>query len=97
MDKIYQLFVSSTYADLEEERQQVSNTLAKAGYIASGMEFFPATDEQQLEYIQRVIDRSDYYVVIVAARYGSLADDGKSYTEKEYGSSGNRVGDFGGS
>src|SRR4051812_48071064 len=84
MEKAYQIFVSSTFADLQEERQQVSNTLAKAGYIAAGMELFPATDQQQLEYIKRIIDRSDYYVVIVGGRYGSLAEDGKSYTEKEF-------------
>ncbi len=84
MDKVYQVFISSTFADLKEERQQVSNILAKAGYLAAGMELFPASDEQQLEYIQRVIDRSDYYVVIVAGRYGSTADDGKSFTEKEF-------------
>ena len=30
------------------------------------------------------IDLSDYYVVIVGNRYGSVADDGLSYTEKEY-------------
>ncbi|SEN25134.1 DUF4062 domain-containing protein [Bradyrhizobium sp. OK095] len=84
MDKVYQVFISSTFADLKKERQQVSNTLAKAGYLAAGMELFPASDEQQLEYIQRVIDRSDYYVVIVAGRYGSTAGDGKSFTEKEF-------------
>jgi len=83
MDKVYQVFVSSTFADLQDERRQVSDTLAKAGFIPAGMELFPATDQQQLEFIQRVIDRSDYYVVIVAGRYGSL-DGNKSYTEKEY-------------
>ena len=84
MDKVYQIFVSSTFADLQEERRLVSNTLAKAGFIPSGMELFPATVQQQLEFIKRVIDRCDYYVVIVAGRYGSLADDHISYTEKEY-------------
>jgi Domain of unknown function (DUF4062) len=58
--------------------------LAKAGFIPSGMELFPATDQQQLDFIKKVIDRCDYYVVIVAGRYGSLADDQMSYTEKEY-------------
>ena len=84
MDKVYQVFVSSTYSDLQDERKHVSETLAKAGYIAAGMELFPASDQQQLEFIKRVIDRSDYYVVIVAGKYGSLADDGGSFTEKEY-------------
>lgn len=84
MDKVYQVFVSSTYADLADERRHVSETLAKAGYIPAGMELFPATDQQQLEFIKRVIDRCDYYVVIVGGRYGSLADDNISFTEKEY-------------
>jgi hypothetical protein len=30
------------------------------------------------------IESADYYVVIIADRYGSLADDGLSFTEKEY-------------
>ena len=84
MEKVFQVFVSSTFSDLADERRQVTNTLAKAGYIAAGMELFPATDQQQLDFIKRVIDRSDYYVVIVAGRYGSLADDKLSYTEHEY-------------
>jgi len=88
MDKVYQVFVSSTFEDLKEERQQVSNNLAKAGYVVAGMELFPATDKQQLEYIKRIIkriiDRSDYYVVIVAGRYGSVGGDNVSFTEAEF-------------
>jgi hypothetical protein len=75
MEKLYQIFVSSTYADLADERRRVSETLSKAGYIPAGMELFPATDQRQFEFIKRVIDRCDYYVVIVGGRYGSLADD----------------------
>jgi hypothetical protein len=30
------------------------------------------------------LDRSDYYVVITAGRYGSIASDWLSYTEKEF-------------
>jgi Domain of unknown function (DUF4062) len=84
MEKIYQVFVSSTYSDLQEERKAVSDTLAKAGFIPAGMELFPATDQQQLEFIKRVIDRCDYYVVVVGGRYGSLANENVSFTEKEY-------------
>src|SRR6266705_2980965 len=73
IEKVYQVFVSSTYADLADERRRVSETLAKAGFISAGMELFPATDQQQLSFIQRVIDRCDYYVVIIGGRYGSLA------------------------
>ena len=50
----------------------------------AGMEMFPASNKEQFEYIKSVIDESDYYVIIVAGRYGSIADDGISYTEKEF-------------
>lgn len=83
MDRVFQVFVSSTFTDLQEERRLASNNLAKAGYFSAGMELFPAADQDQFEYIKRIIDRSDYYVVITAGRYGSLASDGLSYTEKE--------------
>src|ERR1017187_3054815 len=36
------------------------------------------------ETITSVIDRSDYYVLILAGRYGSVYRRGKSWTEKEY-------------
>jgi hypothetical protein len=48
------------------------------------MEYFPAVDEEQFEYIKRIIDDSDFYVIVVAGKYGSLAPDGLSYCEKEY-------------
>jgi nucleoside 2-deoxyribosyltransferase len=48
------------------------------------MELFPASDDTQWELIKRVIEESDYYIVIVAGRYGSLGPDGRSYTEMEY-------------
>ena len=84
MNKKYQIFVSSTFEDLKEERRTVLSVVQDMGDIPSGMEMFPATDEEQFNFIKRIIDNCDYYVVIVAGRYGSIAPDGLSYTEKEY-------------
>src|ERR1043165_6097881 len=85
MDKRYQVFVSSTFADLKDERGRVIQTLMEMDCIPAGMELFPAADEDQLEFIKRVIDDCDYYVVIVGGRYGTTnTSDGLSYTEKEY-------------
>ncbi len=84
MDKRYQVFVSSTYEDLREERQQVIQALLELDCIPSGMELFPAADEEQWEFIKRVIDECDYYLVIIGGCYGSTDKEGKSYTEKEY-------------
>lgn len=80
----YQVFLSSTYDDLREERQQATQAILESGSFPSGMELFPASDDTQWELIKRVIEECDYYVVIVAGRYGSLGPSGKSYTEMEY-------------
>jgi len=82
--KRYQVFVSSTFEDLKEERQKVIQAILKAGCIPVGMEYFPAADEEQFSYIKRVIDSSDYCVLLVGGRYGTRAPDKISYTEKEY-------------
>lgn len=84
MDKRYQIFVSSTYADLQEERQRVLQTLMEMDCIPAGMELFPAADEEQWEFIKRVINDCDYYLLVIGGRYGSLTAEGISYTEKEY-------------
>ena len=84
MEKRYQVFVSSTYADLKDERQKVIQTLMELDCIPSGMELFPAMDEEQWQFIKNIIDDCDYYLLIIGGRYGSLAEDGISYTEKEY-------------
>lgn len=80
----YQIFVSSTYEDLKEDRDVVIKSILEMGHIPVGMEMFSAADEEQWSIIKRQVDQSDYYVVIVANRYGSVTDEGVSYTEKEY-------------
>lgn len=79
----YQVFVSSTHQDLKDERDQVIKATLEMGHIPVGMEMFSAADEEQWRVITRQIDQSDYYVVIVAHRYGSVLE-GVSFTEKEY-------------
>src|SRR5271157_912922 len=84
MDKRYQVFISSTYADLKEERRAVIQTVIESNCIPAGMELFPAADEQQLDFIKRVINDCDYYLLIIGGRYGSVDETGISYTEQEY-------------
>ena len=84
MDKKYQVFVSSTYVDLLEERKEAIQALLELDCIPIGMELFPASDQDQWSFIQSVIDDCDYYVLILAGRYGSCADVGVGYTEMEY-------------
>ena len=82
--KKYQVFVSSTYEDLQEERGVVMKVLLEMDCIPSGMELFPAANEDQWSVIKAIIDNCDYFIAIIAGRYGSLDNDGTSFTEKEY-------------
>ena len=84
MDKRYQVFVSSTYVDLQTERQQVIQALMEMDCIPAGMELFPAADEEHWEFIKRIVDDCDYYLLIIGGRYGSISPEGVSYTEMEY-------------
>ena len=68
MDRRHQVFVSSTYQDLLEERQEVMQALLELDCIPSGMELFPAANEDQWSLIKKVVDDCDYYMVIVAGR-----------------------------
>lgn len=66
MDVKYRVFVSSTFADLQDERRAVIEMIINMGHIPVGMEAFQASDDSQWEYIKRRIDESDYYVLIIA-------------------------------
>lgn len=85
MNKKLQVFVSSTYTDLIEERQAAVEAILDAGHIPAGMELFKAGNESQLKTIYKWIDESDVYMLILGGRYGSIEKkSGKSYTQLEY-------------
>lgn len=85
MKKKIQIFISSTYTDLIEERQAAVSAILKAGHIPAGMELFTAGDESQMETIKRWIDESDVFMLILGGRYGSVEPTtSRSYTELEY-------------
>ena len=85
MERKYQVFISSTYQDLIDERKKALDVLLMADCIPAGMEAFVATDLAQFEVIKKVIDLCDYYVLIIGKKYGSVnPETGISYTEMEY-------------
>lgn len=88
MERRYDVFVSSTYEDLVDERKEITQAILECDCMPVGMEMFPASDLKQWDFIKKVIDKSDIYLVIVAGRYGSISEDeyGKrmSYTEMEF-------------
>lgn len=81
----YQIFISSTYIDLKEERQATVEAILKKGHIPAGMELFSANNKSQWEVIEKWIDNSDIYVLLLGGRYGSIDNETNlSYTEMEY-------------
>lgn len=83
-DKKYQVFVSSTYTDLQDARQEMMLALLSMGMIPVGMELYPTEDNNQWPMIQKMINECDYYVVLLGGRYGTLSPMGLSYTHREY-------------
>lgn len=85
MIKKLQIFISSTFKDLIDERQAAVEAILNSGHIPAGMELFKASNESQLETIKRWIDDSDVYLLILGGRYGSIEPKSqKSYTQIEY-------------
>lgn len=88
MEKKYQVFISSTYEDLQAERRKVQDTILSMYQFPIGMEMFSAADEEQWEIIKETIDSSDYYILIIGYRYGSVIEEGEcagmSYTQREF-------------
>jgi hypothetical protein len=80
-----QVFVSSTFSDLQDIRQAAVAAILKAGHIPAGMELFTSGDTSQMDVIRRWIEESDVYMLLLGARYGSIEPTtGLSYTELEY-------------
>lgn len=84
MKRKYQVFVSSTYEDLREARREVILYLLDNNCIPVGMEQFPSSNMEQMEYIKKMLEDCDYYILILAGKYGTLDSDGVSFTEKEF-------------
>lgn len=83
--KKYQVFISSTFEDLHHERQAITWALLKARFIPVGMEAFSATDDRGWKTITATIDDSDYYILVLAGKLGSVDEScHKSWTRKEY-------------
>ena len=84
-EKKYQVFISSTYTDLIDARNAAINTVLESYNFPVGMEMFGADNDEQWTIIKDLIDSSDFYILIMGHRYGSISQkDGISFTEKEF-------------
>jgi len=86
MDKLHQVFLSSTFNDLKDIRLNVIEGFMRSGYYPKCMEYFPASGSSQEKFISNAIDKSDIVVLLLNNRYGTEIKslNGISYTHFEY-------------
>ncbi|HNE06542.1 MAG TPA: DUF4062 domain-containing protein [Anaerolineales bacterium] len=80
-----QVFLSSTFTDMRDERQAAVEAILEAGHIPAGMELFAANNETQWITIKKWIDDSSAFLLVLGGRYGTIDNKtGKSYIEMEF-------------
>jgi len=84
------VYVSSTFEDLKEERACVREALVDLGHSVTSMESYGSSEERALKSCVADVQKCDLYVCIVGWRYGFVPPEGngKSITEQEYEAAG---------
>jgi len=65
-------FISSTFIDLQDERASVAEALKDNGLIVNALEVKPATDNTSKIEILKGIRESDFVILIIGDRFGSI-------------------------
>jgi tetratricopeptide (TPR) repeat protein len=82
------IYVSSTYGDLKDHREQAYRALRELGHDVIAMEDYVAADQRPLNKCLADVAGCQLYVGILAHRYGYIPDqsnpNGRSITELEY-------------
>ena len=84
-NKMARIYISSTYSDLKEFREEVYRALRKLGHDVVAMEDYTATDQRPLDKCLDDVAGCDVYLGIFAWRYGYIPpEQDKSITELEF-------------
>ena len=84
VEKRYQVFISTTYPDMQSARQALMLPLLDLGMAPMSMDLHSAETNNLMPVVQRMIDDCDYFVILLGGRYGTLSPLGLSYTHREY-------------
>lgn len=68
-------FISSTFNDLQKERVFVANTLRERGLNINALDIKPASNDSSKKEIINGIRESDFIILIIGDRYGSIIPD----------------------
>ncbi len=83
--QLHSVFISSTYEDLQEERNAISKIINQCKMLPVSMELWGANDKRPTTVIIDELRKSDIYLGIFGNRYGYIDDvSGMSMTELEY-------------
>lgn len=82
--KIYSAFISSNFESLRDERNIVIKNLLDFRILPIAMEHFTVSTSGEFSDIEALIDDSDFFILLLGARYGSCDANGVSWTEREY-------------
>src|SRR5262245_3964706 len=79
------IYVSSTFSDLQEYREQVRTALRSMQHDDRAMEYYGAADERPVDKCLRDVEECELYIGIFALRYGFVPPGHDcSITELEY-------------
>ncbi len=84
IQKKFQVFISSTFDDLKNERLAAIDAIVKEGHMPLALEHFPPQNASVNSVIKGCVSACQFYVIILGHRYGSKPkDESCSYTELE--------------
>ena len=79
------IYVSSTFSDLKEYREQVRTALRSMDHEDIAMEYYSATDERPIDKCLSDVESCELYIGVFAWRYGFIPPGSElSITELEY-------------
>jgi len=82
--EVMNIFISSTYEDLKEERKEAIKYIDRIGHSVA-MEKFFASSHQSKDVCLKKLQECDAIILILGFKYGSLDNaEGISFTEIEY-------------
>ncbi len=82
-------FISSTFIDLYEDRNEVASTLRERGLNVNALDIRPASTQSSRKEILNGIRESDFVILLIGDRFGSIlksmtSSDTQSITGWEY-------------
>jgi hypothetical protein len=84
-EKIYTAFISSVFESMKDERSLVIDALLDEKIYPFAMEHFAIATNEEFEDLKKLIDTSDFFILLLGDSYGSIDPETQlSWTEREY-------------